>query len=103
MFETVLLEASNFPINPQFIMLGGMAIIFYFFMLRPQQRKQKEQKQFTQDVKKGDDVVTLGGIHGKIHALDDNTITLEIDRGCKMVIERSSLSMEASKRLQEKA
>jgi hypothetical protein len=48
-----------------FIMIGGFIIIFYFFMIRPQQKKQKDQKKFIEETKKGDMVVTLGGIHGK--------------------------------------
>jgi len=78
-----------------------MAVIFYFFFIRPQQKKQKDQKKFTEEVKKGDQVVTLGGIHGKILSIDDATITLEIDKGTKMTIERSSISMESSKRVAE--
>ncbi len=50
-------------------------------------------------MKKGDSVITLGGIHGKVLSVEDLTITLEIDRGCKMIVERSSISMEASKRI----
>ncbi|MEQ9285900.1 MAG: preprotein translocase subunit YajC [Cyclobacteriaceae bacterium] len=102
MLKFILLQASGGSGSTMnFVMLGLMAVIFYVFFIRPQQKKQKDQKKFTEEVKKGDQVVTLGGIHGKILSLDDSTITLEIDRGCKMVVERSSVSMEASKRLSE--
>lgn len=102
MLKFILLQASGGSGSTMnFVMLGLMAVIFYVFFIRPQQKKQKDQKKFTEEVKKGDQVVTLGGIHGKILSLDDATITLEIDRGCKMVVERSSVSMEASKRLAE--
>ena len=94
MLNYILLQASSGPGSiPSFVMLGIMAVVFYMFFIRPQQKKQKEQKKFTEEVSKGDQVVTLGGIHGKILSLDDSTATLEIDRGCKMVIEKSSLSM----------
>ena len=103
MLEFILLQASSGPGSASsFIMLGLMGVVFYIFFIRPQQKKQKEQKKFTQEVTKGDLVVTLGGIHGKILSLDDETITLEIDRGSKMVIDRGSISMESSKRVQGK-
>ena len=80
----------------QIIFFVGIAVVFYFFMIRPQQKKQKDQKKFLEEIKKGDAVVTIGGLHGKVHSLDDATITLEIDKGTKMVFERSSISLEAS-------
>ncbi len=100
MLTSILLQASGGS-TMNFVMLGLMAVIFYIFFIRPQQKKQKEQKKFTEEVKKGDRIVTLGGIHGKILSLDDATVTIEIDKGCKMVVERSSISMDASKRVAE--
>ncbi len=79
------------------IFIGGILLVFYFFMIRPQQKKQKDQKKFIGDIKKGDKVVTLGGIHGKVTAIDDNTITLEVDRGARIKMDKSSISLEASK------
>jgi len=69
-------------------------------MIRPQQKKQKDQKKFIQEVKKGDQVVTVGGIHGKVISVDDMTIILEVDRGAKITFEKSSVSLEASKKKQ---
>lgn len=79
------------------IFIGGILLVFYFFMIRPQQKKQKDQKKFLGEIKKGDMVVTLGGIHGKITAIDENTVTLEVDRGARIKMEKSSISYEASK------
>lgn len=76
-----------------------MIAIFYFFFIRPQQKKQKDQKKFIGEIKKGDQVVTLGGIHGKVASVDESTITLDVDRGNKLVVEKSSISLEASKRV----
>ena len=81
----------------QIIFFVGIAVVFYFFMIRPQQKKQKEQKKFLEEIKKGDNVVTIGGIHGKVYAIDDSTITLDVDKSTKIVFDRSSVSMEASK------
>ncbi|HCX20365.1 MAG: preprotein translocase subunit YajC [Flammeovirgaceae bacterium] len=100
MIKTLLLQASTGGANyTQFIMLAGMVAIFYFFFIRPQQKKQKDQKKFIEAIKKGDQVVTLGGIHGKIVSVDDTTITLDVDRGNKLVVEKSSISLEASKKV----
>lgn len=84
------------------ILFGGIAIVFYFFMIRPQQKKQKDQKKFINEIKKGDAVVTIGGLHGKVYALDDDTVTIEVDSKTKIKFEKSSVSLEASKRVSGK-
>ena len=84
------------------ILMGGFVIILYFFMIRPQQKKQKEAKSFQESIAKGDHVVTMGGIHGKVVDSDDATITIDVDRGTKLVIERASISPDNSKRAQGK-
>jgi preprotein translocase subunit YajC len=77
------------------IMLVGMIVIFYFFMIRPQQKKAKSQKQFINNMGKGDKIVTIAGIHGTINKInDDGTIMLETSPGSYMKIEKSSISME---------
>ena len=98
MFEIVLLQLPGGGAGTMnLVFIGGILLVFYFFMIRPQQKKQKDQKKFIGDISKGDLVVTLGGIHGKISAIDENTITLEVDRGAKIKMEKSSISLEASK------
>jgi preprotein translocase subunit YajC len=74
----------------------GIIGVFYFFMIRPQQKKQKDQKNFVDNLKKGDSVVTIGGLHGRISSVDGTTVTLEVDRGVKMTFEKSSISREAT-------
>jgi len=99
MLETILLQApgagSGGMMN--WIMIGGISLVFYFFMIRPQQKKQKDQKKFISEIKKGDEVVSIGGIHGKVTAIDDSTITLEVDRGARIKFEKASISLESSK------
>ena len=98
MFEILILQAPGGGAGTMnLIFIGGILLVFYFFMIRPQQKKQKDQKKFIGAIKKGDMVVTLGGIHGKITSLDENTITLEVDRGARIKMEKSSISLEASK------
>jgi len=74
----------------------GIIIVFYFFMIRPQQKKQKDQKSFVDNLKKGDNVVTIGGLHGRVASVEGTTVTLEVDRGVKMTFEKSSISREAT-------
>ncbi len=99
--HTVLLQAGGSDFT-SFLPIIGMIAIFYFFFIRPQQRKQKETKKYLQEIKKGEMVVTVGGIHGKIVEVSDTTVLVDVDRGTKLLLEKSSISLEASKRLNEK-
>ena len=70
-------------------------VVFWLFFIRPQAKKAKQQKTFIQDLQKGDKVVTIAGIHGKINKInDDGTIDLEISPGSYFKMEKSSISME---------
>jgi preprotein translocase subunit YajC len=78
-----------------FIMMGLMIAVFYFFMIRPQAKKAKQQKQFVNNLQKGDKIVTIAGIHGTVNKVnDDSTLMLEVSPGSYIKIERSSISME---------
>jgi preprotein translocase subunit YajC len=100
MFNFILLQAGSGQngMIGQLILFGAIAIIFYFFMIRPQQKKQKDQKSFIESIKKGDNVVTIGGLHGKVAAVEGDTVTLEVDKGIKMKFEKTAISLEASKK-----
>jgi len=80
----------------QFIPLILIIVVFYFFMIRPQLKKSKEQKKFRENIKKGDKIVTIGGIHGKIVDVNDTTFIIEVEGGNKLRIERSAVSMDSS-------
>lgn len=84
-----------------FIMLGLMMIVFYFFMIRPQMKKAKDEKKFRSELAKGQKVVTIGGIHGKVVDLKENTILIEVDQGIKLKVERSAVSMNSTAELQD--
>ncbi|WP_138506564.1 preprotein translocase subunit YajC [Spirosoma lacussanchae] len=94
----VLLQipSGNSSMIANVLLWGGIIVVFYFFMIRPQQKKQKDQKNFVDNLKKGDNVVTIGGLHGRIASVEGTTVTLEVDRGVKMTFEKSSISREAS-------
>ena len=76
-------------------------VVFYFFMIRPQLKKSKEQKKYREELKKGDKVITIGGIHGKIIEVNDKTFVIEVEGGSKLKIERAAVSMEFSANLDQ--
>lgn len=95
----ILLQADGGAgIMGQVFLFGSIILIMYFFMIRPQQKKQKETKLFLEAIKKGDLVVTIGGIHGKVSAIEGETIILELDRGLKITVEKSAISADYTKK-----
>ena len=79
----------------QFVFLGLMILVFWMFMIRPQAKKAKLQKEFMQQLQKGDKIVTIAGIHGSVNRVnDDSTFMLEINPGSYIKMEKSAVSME---------
>lgn len=79
-----------------FLFIGGMVLVMWLFMIRPQTKKAKLQKQFGENLQEGDKVVTIAGIHGKIKKMNpgETTIVVEISAGTNVTMERSAISME---------
>lgn len=100
MLNYILLQADNGQsgLIPQLILFGAIGLIFYFFMIRPQQKRQKAQREFLGSIKKGEMVVTIGGMHGRIISIEDDSVVLEVDRGARIKFDKTSISLEASKR-----
>ena len=79
----------------QLILLGGMILVFWLFMIRPQQKKAKLAKKFQEDMQKGDKIVTIAGIHGTVNKInEDGTIQIETSPGSYLKIEKSAISLE---------
>lgn len=98
--NAILLQAAaggGFGI-PQMITIALAIGVFYFFMIRPQQKKVKEAEKFRDSLKVGDKVVTLGGLHGTIVSSDNETIVLNVDNGVRLTFEKSAISAEATAR-----
>ncbi len=74
------------------VMFGLIIFIFYFMILRPQQKRQKERQKLLDAVKKGDKVVTVGGIHGTVVGLEDKTVLMQISENVKVKLEKSAIS-----------
>lgn len=77
------------------LMMVMMIAVFYFILIRPQQKKQKEQDTWLKSLKKGDEVVTSGGVIGRISGLTDTTVTLEVQEKVRIKVLRSSVSGKA--------
>lgn len=73
------------------IMIVLMFALFYFFIIRPQQKRQKETRDMQMGLQKGDKVVTIGGFHGVVHALDEDEIVLTIEDGTKITYDRAAI------------
>ena len=78
----------------QFLMLGLIVVVFYFFMIRPQLRRSKQQRKFREGLSKGDQVVTIGGIHGKVAEIKDTTLIIEVEGGNRLKVEKSAITSE---------
>jgi len=73
------------------ILLVVFAAIFYFLLIRPQRRRQKEHQQLLSSLKRGDRVITAGGIHGTIEKMDEGTVILSLEEGAKIRVSKSSI------------
>ena len=78
------------------LMLGAIVVVFYFFMMRPQMKRQKELKKFREELKKGDKIVTTGGIYGKIIELQETTIIMEVEGKSRLKIDKVAVIKDMS-------
>ena len=76
------------------LMLGAIILVFYFFMIRPQQKKQKQLQNFREALKRGDKIITIGGIHGKIIDVQEGTFIIEVEDGTKLKIEKAAVAID---------
>lgn len=96
MIHAIILQVQGSGWSSMIFMVAIIGI-FYFFMIRPQQKKAKDQKKFVEEVKKGDLVITIGGAHGRVAEIEDDTFILEFERGVRIRYSKSSVSMESTK------
>jgi preprotein translocase subunit YajC len=84
--------------NPltMFLPLVLIIVVFYFFMIRPQMKRQKELANYRNSLKKGDKVITTGGIYGRIHEVNEQTILLEIDNNVHIKVDKSAVIRDPS-------
>ncbi len=86
----------------QFLPFLLMFVVVYFFMIRPQQKKAKQEKEFEAGLKVGDKIITKSGLHGKVSEIAETTVVIETMSG-KLKMERSAISLELTAALNKKA
>lgn len=74
-----------------FLPLILIIVVFYFFFIRPQMKKGKEQRKFREELKKGDNIITLGGVHGKVLNIDETTVVIETEGQGRLKVEKSAI------------
>ena len=95
MNTTLLQAAGEGQGTAQLLFFGLIFVVMYFFMIRPQVKKQKKENKFRRMLKKGDSIITIGGIHGKVIEVKENSVIIE-NYGVKMKVEKSAISMNAA-------
>ena len=80
---------------PFLLMMGAMFIVMYFFMIRPQIKKQKRESEYRSKLKKGDKITTIGGVYGKITDVKEDTVVIEVHGGTTLKLQKSAVSMTA--------
>ncbi len=85
-----------------FIPLLLIIVVFYFFFIRPQMKRSKDQKKFRESLQKGQKVITIGGIHGRIVEIQDTTVTIEVENGVRLRVEKSAIAIDNSQTLENK-
>ena len=87
-----LLQTSGGGQYMFFVTLGLVFLIFYFLLIRPQRKEQKEREALIATVKKGDKIITIGGLHGMVTLTKDRTVVMKVDENCKIEISRSAIA-----------
>jgi len=84
--------------NPltSFLPLLLIVVVFYFFMIRPQMKRQKDLRKYRESLQKGDKVITTGGIYGKVNAIKEDHILVEVDDNVKLRIDKSAILKDSS-------
>ncbi len=100
MLYTILLQAANEGTSGagaagwmNMLMIVALIAIFYFFMIAPQRKREKKINEFRNNIKKGDEVVTIGGIHGRIREIKENSFVLEISDGVRITVDKNAIAM----------
>ncbi len=93
LLSVLLAEGGGLGINVVMFLL--IIVVFYFFMIRPQMKKQKEGKKFMESLEKGQKIVTIGGVHGKIEEVRETTLIIGVEGGGKLKVEKRAISPDS--------
>ncbi len=103
--SSILLEAaapSSGMGYMQIIPLLLIVVVFYFFFIRPQMKRSKDQKKFRESLQKGQKVITIGGIHGRIVEIQDTTVTIEVEGQVRLRVEKSAIAIDNTQTIENK-
>ena len=89
----ILLQSAAGTGTSSLIMFGLIFAVMYFFMIRPQIKKQKQEREYRSSLKTGDSVVTIGGIYGKVTDVKEDAVVLEVHGGTKLKVSKTAVSM----------
>ena len=97
--EILLMGAPSEDANPlvTFLPLILIFVVFYFFIIRPQKKKEDDRKKMIEAVKKGDKVVTIGGVHGTVTQIDESSVLIQADTNVKLRIDKNAIANVGSK------
>jgi preprotein translocase subunit YajC len=85
-----------------FLPLVLIIVVFYFFFIRPQMKRSKDQKKFKESLQKGQKIITIGGIHGRIVEIQETTVTIEVENSVRLRIEKTAVAMDNSQTIEAK-
>ena len=97
----ILLQVAGSSMS-SLIMFGMIFLVMYFFMIRPQIKKQKKEREYRLALQKGDNVITIGGIHAKIIDVKEDSFIIEVHGGTKLKVEKSAVSMTGEASIEQK-
>ena len=97
----ILLQAAGTGTS-SLIMFGMIFAVMYFFMIRPQIKKQKKEREYRSALKKGDSVITIGGIYGKITEVKEDALVIEVHGGTKLKVSKTAVSMTGDTGIEQK-
>jgi len=101
----VLLQAAANPTGQMvstLVTFGLVFVVFYFLIIRPQNKKQKDMQKMIAGVKKGDKIVTIGGVHGTVYSVKENTVVVKVDDDCRIEFSKSAVATVVVAKAEEK-
>jgi preprotein translocase subunit YajC len=103
-YLSIILQAQAETANPlkMFLPMIAILVIFWFFMIRPQAKRQKELRKFRESIQKGDKVITTGGIYGKVVSIKDNAVVMQVDENTKLTVDKNSIIKDSTDLQQQK-
>ena len=84
------------------VFMGIIVVVFYFFMIRPQMKKRKEVQKFRNEMKQGDKIMTIGGIHGKVNAIKENAVIIEVEGGVLLKVDKNAIIKDSAGMMMQK-